>query len=530
MRKGETMMKTRISRLVTVVLGLALLIAFVAACGMTPQPEADEGDVETSRHGGTLTVALAEQPSTLNVYGGMSDDKTLRHIVETLVGFDKETLEPEPLLATSWEIPDETTYIFTLREGVKFHDGTDFNAEAVKSAFDYILDEENASPAATYFDRVESVEVVDDYTVTFNLSEPFAVFLSNLAGRGFIMSPTFVEDATLDEMDSQPVGTGPFEIVEWVKDDRIVLERYDDYWDDNLPYLDELVYRLMPDQTAKMVALKAGEIDMVDNVPAPEVEPIQDSEDFVFASAPSTGYRSVYLNCDAPPFDDMLLRQALAWAVDRDELIELGTLGIGTPAYGPIAPPQWAFDPDFKPYSQDFDKVQELMAEAGQPDGFSFTMKVANSPEEVRMAEVLQAQFAEAGITMDMVTGEYTALRSTVIDGDYEAFFVGWLGGPDPDSNMWNSFHTEGWFNWVNYTNADVDSLLDEARSISGIPERTEMYQEAQQIISDEAPMVFLRYPYFAADGQAHSQRVKNFVPDPEQVMYFHEVWVDPKE
>jgi peptide/nickel transport system substrate-binding protein len=488
-------------------------------------------EVEPTKHGGTLTVGLSAQPSTLNPYGGISgmSGQVLKQAVETLVQLDKETLKPKPLLATSWEIPDEQTYVFTLREGVKFHDGTDFDAEAVKFVFDYILNPDNASPAASYFDRVESVEVVDDYKVTFHLTEPFAVLLANLDSRGYIMSPTYLQKATPEELDVAPVGTGPFKIVEWVRDDKVVLERFEDYWDGDLPYLDEIVYKITPDPTAKMVALRTGELDIIGTVPATEIEAIKEDEDLVFVEFESTGYRSIYLNCAAPPFNDARLRQVLAWAIDRGELIRLGTLGIGKPAFGPLAPPQWAFDSNFRPYMRDLSKAKELLAEAGVPDGFSFTIKARSSPEEVRVVEVLQQQLAEAGIEMDIVTGEYTAIRSTVIAGDYEAFYVGWLGGADPDSNMWNSFHSDGWFNWVNYSNPEVDRLLDEARATSDIEQRTELYRQAQEIISDEAPMVFLKFPYYAADGQARRTHVVDFVPGPGQTMEFKRVWLAPQ-
>jgi len=488
-------------------------------------------EAEPSKHGGTLTVGLGAQPSTLNPYGGISgmSGQVLKQSVETLVQLDKETLKPKPLLATGWEIPDEQTYVFTLREGVKFHDGTDFNADAVKFVFDYILNPDNASPAASYFDRVESVEIVDDYKVIFHLTEPFAVLLANLDNRGYIMSPTYLQKAAPEELDAAPVGTGPFKVVEWVRDDKVVLERFADYWDDNLPYLDQLVYKITPDDTVKMIALRTGELDIIDTVPATEIEAIKEDEELVFVGFESTGYRSIYLNCAAPPFDDVRLRQALAWAVDRGELIRLGTLGIGKPAYGPLAPPQWAFDPNFRPYMRDLEKVKEILTEAGAPDGFSFTIKVANNPEEIRMVEVLQQQFAKAGIELEMITGEYTALRSTVIAGDYDAFYVGWLGGADPDSNTWNSFHSEGWFNWVKYSNPEVDRLLDEARATSDIERRTELYREAQTIISDEAPMTFLKYPYYAADGQARRLHVMDFVPGPGQTMEFKKVWLAPQ-
>lgn len=489
-------------------------------------PEAAEGE---PRRGGTLTIGLREQPSTHNPYGGMSNRQTIGQFLESLVDLDKQTLEIVPALATKWEVDDELVYTFSLREGVKFHDGTDFNSEAVKAIFDYMLDPEIASPRASDFDRIESVEVDGDYQVVVKLSEPFGVFLSTLARQGYFVSPTWLQSASAAELETAPVGTGPFKMVEWVKDDRIVLERFDEYWDEELPYLDRLVYRIIPDTSVQMISLRAGEIDLVDQVPAQEVAAVEADDTLVLAVAPSAGYRSLYLNTAAPPFDDVRLRQALCWLVDRDELIRLATLGIGTPAYGPIAPPQWAYDPDFKPYQPDLAKAQALLAEAGVPDGFAFTLKVANTPEEVRMAEVLQAQFAKANIEVSIMSGEYNALRSTVIDGDYEAFLAGWLGGPDPDRNMYNTLHSNGWFNWVNYQNDEVDAALSEARAIRDQAKRIELYRKAQQIVAEDAPMVFLKFPYWAADGQAHTTRVKNFVPDPLQEMYMKDVWLEEK-
>jgi peptide/nickel transport system substrate-binding protein len=477
--------------------------------------------------GGTLKIGLGEQPSTHNPYGGMSDRTTISQFLESLVELDKKTLATKPLLALDWKVPDDKTYVFTLRQGVKFHDGTDFDASAVKAAFDYMLDPKVASPRASNFDRVASVEVNDPHTVTFHLKEPFGVFLPTLAQQAYFVSPTALKNMAPADLEIKPPGTGPFKVLEWVKDDHITFERFDGYWDPKLPYLDRLEYRILPDGNVKVIAFKAGEIDFVDNLPATEVKGIQADPNYVFASTPSTGYRSIYLNTAAAPFNNVAARQALAWLVDRDELIKLGTLGIGTPAYGPLAPPQWAFDPSFKPYSVNIDKAKAALSEAGLGNGFDFALKVSNSPDEVRMMEIIQAQLARAGVKMSLVTGEYNAIRATVISGDYQAFFAGWLGGPDPDLNMFDSFHSKGWFNWVKYHNPDVDTLLSDARASSDVAKRTEMYRKAQSIVSQEAPMIFLRFPYWAIDGQAMAKRVHNFVPDPMQTMFFKEVWVD---
>ena len=556
-------------RIATLLIVVAVLTSFVAACAV-PTPEVVEKqvvvekpvvqtvvvekekivekpvvqtvvvekevtkivEVKPTKHGGTLRAAIGANPSTLNPYGGASgmSGMVFKSCLESLVELDKETLKPVPLLATGWEIPDEQTYVFTLRKGVKFHDGTDFNAHAVKFAFDYIVNPDNAVPIASRFDRVESVEIVDDYKVVFHLKEPFGVLLDVLAADFLLISPMYLQQATPGELDEMPMGTGPFKVVKWTRDEKVEVERFEDYWGEDLPYLDAIEYKILPDTTVKMIALRTGEVDIVDTVPVTEIKAVKEDKELDFVEFESTGYRSIYLNCAAPPFDDVRLRQVLAWAVDRGELIRLGSLGLGTPANGPLAPPQWAFDPNFKPYMRDIEKVKELLTEAGVPEGFSFILKCANSPDEVRMAEALQQQFAEAGIKAEILTGEYTAIRSTVTAGDYDAWYVGWGGGTDPDRNMWNSFHSDGWFNWVNYNNPEVDRLLDEARSISDIERRAELYREAQRIISDEAPMVFIKFPYYAADGQGRRIYVMDFVPGPgSMVMDFKKVWLAPR-
>lgn len=255
----------------------------------------------TPTPGGSLTVGLGEQPSTHNPYGGMSNRTTISQFLESLVGLDITTLEPIPLLATAWDVPDEKTYVFTLRKGVLFHDGTPFNADAVKAAFDYMLDPEVASPRASDFDRVDSVEVNDEHTVTFHLKEPFGVFLSTLARQGYFVSPTALKTWSAADLETKPPGTGPFKVADWIKDDKIVLERFEDYWDSERPYLDSITYRILPDGNVKTIAFKAGELDFVDNLPATEVAAIQANPTYTFASAPSTGYRSIYLNTTARP-------------------------------------------------------------------------------------------------------------------------------------------------------------------------------------------------------------------------------------
>lgn len=501
-------------------------LALVFAVSLAPTAGAPMASAE-NRRGGILKVAIPNQPSNLDPTKPINfiGRKVLENVVDRLVRLD-EKLKAQPELAVSWKAVSATEYVFTLRRGVKYHDGTDFNAQAVKAYFDHILDSNTRSPRRSNFTQIAEVQVVDDYTVRFVLSAPFAPFLAQLSEWGFMISPTQLARSpqTLAE---KPIGTGPYRVDRWVRDDHVRLVRNPNYWEAGLPYLDEIIFEVIPDGAVRVTNLRTGRVHIAADVPARDVQSLKDDAKFKIAAMPAPGYRSFYLNTAAPPFDDRRVRQAFAHAIDRDVLVKTVAFGFGTPSYGPIAPRHFAYNRHFEPYKgRDPQRAAALLADAGKSNGVSFTVKLSNSPEELRMAQAVQEQIRPVGMDMRIDAGESVAKTNEVIRGAYEAFYAGFLGGPDPDSNTYDSFHSRGSFNWMKYQNVEVDRLLDGARSELVQEKRRQLYRLIEEILARDSPMVFVKFPYLETDGHVLLASVQDLVPIPQQRLLLKRVWL----
>ncbi len=437
---------------------------------------------------------LDPMPSTLLV-----DRQVLYNVYDSLVAIDKD-LNIIPSLAESWQTPDPKTYIFKLRQGVKFHDCTDFNADVVKWNIErYLTDKKSLRGPEIGF--IQTVEVVDPYTVKFNLKAPFAPLMANLVDRaGMMVSPKAV-DAGGADFTRKPLGagTGAFKFVEWVKDDHITLERNPNYWKkdaagNQLPYLDKITYRPIVDGTVALANLRTGDVDVSHYLPAKDFESIKSGKELVLQSTPGLGYSSIALNVQAEPFNKKELRQAFAEAIDRDQIVKIVLFGVGQAAYGPIAPSSWAFDPNFKPYTGNPAKAKEYLKAGGKPDGFTCEMKITSGdPQTAQLAQLVKDQVAKAGITMNLVQLDYPTLVADTQAAKYQASLTGWSGRIDPDGNLYNQLHT-GTPNNL-YSNPQLDDLLDKARAESDQGKRKELYQQALRIIADDVPSVYYNYP-----------------------------------
>jgi peptide/nickel transport system substrate-binding protein len=291
------------------------------------------------KRGGVLRVGLTGDLTTLDPH--MSTSAIDRHlyfaIYNTLVGLDPE-LRIVPELATAWETPDPLTYVFTLQRGVKFHDGTDFDASIVKWNFERMKDPAVGSLRQSEIANIAAVEVVDSHTVKLSLSEPDAALLATLTDRsGMMVSRAAVEQHGKD-FARNPVGTGPFQFVEWVKDDHVRIKRYAQYWREGAPLLDEVVYRPIPDPTVRLTAMRAGDLHIIDGVPLQLVSRLKEDPKLTVIETAGLGYRHIEMNCAKPPFDNMALRQAVAWAVNRTAVHQVVYFGTGALGYGPIPP------------------------------------------------------------------------------------------------------------------------------------------------------------------------------------------------
>lgn len=443
--------------------------------------------------GGELRAGQETNMSSLDPHYSIfgSDRHVLYQLYDTITQFDPQ-LNVQPGLAESWETPDPTTFVFRLRQGVKFHDGTDWNAEAFKFNIDRVKNAGADSPISADFAPIAAVAVGDAHTATITLSEPMAALPSMLADRwGMVVSPSAVEQYGAD-FTANPVGAGPFRFVEYIPDDRVVVERFADYWDAGLPYLDRIIWRIIPDPTVRFTNLRTQNIDIMTPVSPQDIASIKDGSEFGYAETLALGFEDVRFNCSRPPFDNLALRQACAWAVDREAILQNVYFGHGQVAKGPLPPTLWAANEQLTGYPRDLTRAREKLVEAGHPDGIEVEWDVPTSGNYQSEAEAMQAQLAEIGIQLRLNLMENVQAKQREVEGTNQAEVLSWSGRADPDLTMYSMFHSTGGYNTMRYSNPRVDELVEQARSLSDPAERKVLYDEAQTIVVDECPRLFL--------------------------------------
>jgi peptide/nickel transport system substrate-binding protein len=481
-----------------------------------------------AEYGGTLRVGVGAWHQSLDPHLSISGHDRLLHynIFNSLIAID-ENLNIQPELATSWEVPDQTTVVLHLREGVVFHDGTPFDAEAVAYNFERMLTHPR-SLREIEVRAVESTTVLGTHTIQINLSRPEAGFLNALADRaGMMVSPSAAE-ALGDEFEDNPVGTGPFKFVRQLVDDHVLLERFDDYWEEGLPYLDHLEFRFVAEEPAKVLALRSGDLDVIDRVPPQDIQALQRDPAIEYFEVAGTGTIYIVFNVDREPFGDRLVRQALSYAVDREGLIEALMFGQGLPARGPFAPTRsYTHHPGIDRYTYDPERAVELLTEAGFPDGLEMTIHTFNFTDLRNIAEAVQGYFADIGVEATVDPRDAVGMNQMWReDPQFSPSTAAWNAGLiNPDNDLIRSFHSEGWSNYGHYVNPEVDALIDQILETYDEEERGRLYREVQEIIIEDAPAIFLVHPNIR---YATSERVEGFVPMPDWSVRAHAVWLRP--
>ena len=484
------------------------------------------------KKGGTLKAGLDGDILTFDplTSGAYADREVYYNVYDTLVAFDTN-LQIIPALAEKWETPDPKMYVFHIRQGVKFHDGTDLNADAVKFNIDRYLTDKTSRRKAE-IDTIVSVDVVDPYTVTFNLKAPFAPLLPTLADRaGMILSPKVIQALGPDALAAKPIGagSGPFKFVEAVKDDHITFERNANYWKkdaagNQLPYVDKLTYRPITDATVLLANLKTGDLDIFYSIAAKDVAGVKSGSELTIKDVAGLGFNGLEFNVTKEPFNKKELRQAVAEAIDRDQINKTVYFGVNTVAQGAIPPSSWAYDANYKPYGANIAKAKEYLKAGGKPDGFTFDFKVGSgSPVTTQLAQLLKDQLAKAGITANIVQEERAALSNDQNTGNFQMLIFGWSGRPDPDGNLYNIFHTGGGLNYGGYSTPAVDDLLEKARAAGDQAQRKDLYQQAQKLIVDDAAMAFYSFVPAYLVMQPKVQGVQLY---PDFMMRFEGAWL----
>jgi len=510
--------------------GLAPLVvggSRIVASALAQSSSGQKGG-DTPKKGGTLRVGFYIEAATMDPHlsGSKVDRQIYHNIYEPLVTLDTK-LGIKPGLAESWQQADAKTVIFKLRHGVKFHDGTDFNAEAARFNFNRMKTEPKSVRKGEVA-SIESVDVVDAYTIKLNLRRPDAALLATLTDRaGMMVSPKVVQERGAElERNAKGAGTGPFQFAEWIKDDHLLLKRNDAYWNkQGGPYLDQIRYRPIPDDTVKLQSLQAGEIHVMDYVQPRDVAAVKADKNLVVIDVPSLADFSYQLNHTRPPFNSKALRQAVAYSLDLEQIVKGVWLNVGVPANGPIPPTSWAYDSSIPFIKRDLARAKAKLAEGGKPTGFEFTMTTANIPINVQEAEVIQAQVKEAGISMKIKLVDAATQLADGNGRNFDMISYQWSGRPDPDGNTYQFFKTTPGtsLNWSGISNPQIDALLDKTREVSAQTERKKLYSELTKILQDELPMVFIIHPI---EPKAFSPRVQGYEAIPDGMMRFRDVWL----
>jgi peptide/nickel transport system substrate-binding protein len=432
-------------------------------------------------------------------------------VYERLVEFD-DAGEPQPMLAESWDTPDDLTYVFTLRQGVTFHNGQALTADDVKFTFDRIKDEATASPRVAQFTSVDAIEATDGRTVTFRLNAPYGPFLATLASGYASIVPA---DDTID-LQATMVGTGPFMLESWKQDTETVLAAHTGYWQSGEPLLSTLRYRIMPEESARLAAIRTGEIQLTAIADPLTVESARQSEGVQVLEQDTTDYYLLGLNCAEAPFDNPKVRQALSLAIDRQAIVDAVFFGKGQVS-GPIVPTMgdWAQPIQQLPnYTVDRDKAKALLEEANARD-LSFKILVGSLyPEFQNIALVIKDQLAEIGVTADLEPVEWGTFIDRWIARDFKSFVSYNTSGNDPDGALYSAFLTDGGTNAFQFSDEEVDRLLESGRTTTDTEARKSIYQNVEVALAEEAPVIFIctRVGYFALRDQ-----VRGFQPSPAQ-------------
>lgn len=397
-------------------------------------------------------------------------------------------------LAVSWTQDDATTWTFKLVDNATFQNGEAFTSADVKYSFKRILDPATASAYAGLYAQISSIDTPDATTVVFHLKSPFGPFLTNLATNSQIVNKTAIETG---DAARQPVGTGPFEFVEWVQGDHITLKRNPTYFKPGLPYLDSVTFRFLPVDQSRIDGLAAGELDWLDAIPLQQVPLLENDDRFTYVTSPVAGIPNfIAMNTSVAPFDNPLVRQAVALAVDRSEIRDFAYLGTGE--LGLTEMPSgsiWYDDAGLFGTERDIDAARALLAEAGFPDGLTVEyLGLPQYPALLKTGQVLREQLKDIGINMEIKPVDVSVWFDAYVSGGYQITSAYQERTIDPDNFYSLVIRSGGPVNTTFYANTDVDSLIDEAAASVDMDARKEMYRQIRGIVTKDAPIIFAHF------------------------------------
>ncbi|MEQ9912322.1 glutathione ABC transporter substrate-binding protein GsiB [Pectobacterium polaris] len=447
-----------------------------------------------------------------------------------LFGFDKD-MKLVNVLADSYDVsPDGLTYTVKLHPGVKFHDGSAFNAAAVKVNLDRASNPDNRLKRYNLFKMIDKTEVVDDLTVKITLKTPFSAFVNNLAHPAAVMiSPAALKQYG-KEIGFHPVGTGPYRFVAWNQTDFVKVEKFNGYWKAGLPKLDSITWRPVVDNNTRAALLQTGEAQFAYPIPFEQAKVLEKNDKLALVASPSILHRYISMNVTQKPFDNPKVREALNYAINKEALIKVAFSGYATPAEGPL-PSSIDYSVKYHPWPYDPAKARELLKEAGYPDGFTTTLWSShNHSTAQKVLQFTQQQLAQVGVKVQ-VTAMDAGQRAAEVEGKnvketgVRLFYTGWSASTgEADWALSPLFATASWppaqFNTAFYSNPQVDADLANALKTTDRTEKQKLYKDAQDKIWADAPWIFLATERLVS---ANSKKLTGFYVMPDTLFSFED-------
>ena len=480
------------------------------------------------KSGSTLTVAIFADPLTFDPHltGNLQGRATTQAIHDTLLTVD-EAGRLAPNLADSWEWKDDRTILLTLRKGVKFHDGTDFDAEAVRYNIERIRNPDTGSIRGGEIGTLDTVEVVDGHTVELTLKHPFAAFLFPLIDvSGCIASPTALERWGRD-YGLHPAGTGPFKAAEYLKDAHSVLERNGDYWNKGKPGVDRLILRPIPVDSTRLAELRSGGVQFSEALPLQDIRRLRQAGDIVVSE--KVGFRWEYFGFNLRPEypgHSKKFRQAFQWAIDREALHRIAYFETGSVGYDGILPGSPFHDANYRPFTHDMDKARRLIDESGMDTPISIEAPLRPDPVKQRAAQVFQATAEELGVKVRIEQTDSAGYRSMLRGGTMPMDLQGWWGyRPDPDQYLYILLHSTGSYaKRHGYNNPEMDKLLEGERAAGSEGERRVLFRKLSDLMNEDA--VYVPWHY-SSDFKGHHKNVRGFVHYQDSIIRYEELYLE---
>jgi len=484
----------------------------------------------TPKRGGILRISAPANPSSLDpaTGGAGSDHAFLFTMYDTLTEWDFETLKPKPGLAESWSFTDPNTFVLNIRSGVTFHDGTPLDAEAVK----FNLERNKSDPKSNIkadLAAMASAAVTGPMQVTLKLNTPDAALPGILSDRaGMMVSPTAVKASSAGNVARTPVGAGAYAFVSWADGEKIVVKRNEKYWKANRPYPDGIEFSIIPELTTGARSVTAGQNDLIYQLPPRQKAIVERASNIKIVNGPTLYVFQIFLNWGKPPFDDVKVRQAFNFAIDRVAFVKAALAGLAEPAYMNLPKSHWAYDESVaKLYPHDPDKSRKLLGEAGFKEGTVIEIGGYTDQDSVQRQEILIEQFRKAGMNIKFVNAPIAEASASFFGPEKRGsgLLAAWTGRPDPSLTYSLMFTKDAYYNGGRApVPPELEAAIKESRASEDIEIRRKAFATVQKLVMENAFVAPLAFQF---ELVAMNKKVQGYRPNLLGKPKYDDVWLE---